>query len=199
MICLALSPSTGTRWQVHASLCDQLVDLVQNSLEAGASQVTLRWAEDDETIAVEIEDNGKGMTPEIQASALNPFYTNGEKHRHRKVGLGLAFLKQTVDAAEGDMRLVSQPGAGTTVCFRVKAKHVDLPPKGSWVDALTGVMGMTGEFELIAERSVNGQAYRVTRQELLEVLGDLETASSLALARDYIASQEEALLTGRGK
>jgi len=34
---------------------------------------------------------------------------------------------------------------------------------------------------------------------LIEALGEIETATSLAMARDYVASQEEALMMRKGQ
>ena len=43
-----------------------ILDLVQNSIEAGAGKVTLEIVEDlkSDTLAIRVSDNGKGMTQE---------------------------------------------------------------------------------------------------------------------------------------
>lgn len=184
---------------MHASICDQLVDLVQNALEAGATQVTVRISQVAKAIEVSVEDDGCGMSESVMARALDPFYTDGRKHRHRRVGLGLAFLKQMVDAAGGRMQLESQPGRRTRVWFQLDAGHVDMPPEGDWVQTITGVMAFQGGYELQVVRQVNNAQYCIRRSELAEALGELETAASLALVNDYVASQEEALMMRKGR
>jgi hypothetical protein len=42
------------------------------------------------------------MTAEELQRALDPFHTDGIKHPHRKVGLGLPFLVQTAEHAAVD-------------------------------------------------------------------------------------------------
>jgi len=178
---------------VHASVCDQLLDLVQNSLEAGATQVDLKFLETDEMLEVEVRDNGCGMSGEVQRRALDPFYTSGIKHRRRKVGLGLAFLKQMTDATGGVLLLESVPGEGTSVVFRLVKSHPDLPPTGDLPVTLAAMMIFTGDYELAVERRLGDAGYRLSRRELAEALGELETAMSIAMVKDYAVSQEEAL------
>jgi len=178
---------------VHASLSDQVTDLVQNAIEAGATQVTVRISECGDELRIEVIDDGCGMSESLLARVLDPTVTDGRKHRHRKMGLGLAFLKQMADATGGRLELQSRLGQGTRVAVVLDRRHVDLPPLGGLGAALTGLMAFEGACELTLERERDGRHYRIRQQELAEALGELETAASLALAEAYIASQEEAL------
>lgn len=184
---------------MHASLCDQLADLVQNALEAGATRVTLRVAETADRLDVVVGDNGCGMSEDVQARALDPFYSDGRKHRHRRMGLGLAFLKQMTESTGGGLALQSVVGKGTEVRFWLDPRHVDMPPAGDWGATLTGMMAFPGDYEFEVERRRGDATYGVRRSELIEALGELETATSLAMARDYVASQEEALMMRKGQ
>lgn len=181
---------------MHASICDQLHDVVQNAWEAGASEVVVQWEESNGWHEITVKDNGCGMDKQTLAEVLDPFYTDGSKHRHRRVGLGLAFLQQMVKETDGQLSIHSQEGVGTTVCFRLDEAHVDMPPLGDVVQSLVGLMGFSGDYEVRLERSIGKKSYSVRRSELQEALGDLTSATSLGLMRDYIASQEEALQKG---
>ncbi len=183
---------------MHASLCDQLLDLVQNSLEAGATQVAVTFFETADVLEAGVQDNGCGMSEELQRRALDPFFSGGGKHRHRKVGLGLAFLKQMVDATGGRMVLSSAPGEGTAITFRLPSRHPDMPPAGDLPTAWTAMMVFDGDYELTVERRLGDAGYRIGRRELAEALGELETATSIAMVKDYAASQEEALKMQKG-
>lgn len=46
---------------------------------------------------------------------------------------------------------------------------------------------------LVIERKTETDGYALDRQELIDVLGDLEMSGSLHLLKEYIASQEAAL------
>lgn len=178
---------------MHATLGDQLTDLVQNALEARATKITVRIKENGQDMWMEVIDNGCGMSEDVQARALDPMFSDGVKHPHRRVGLGLPFLRQTADATGGNLILDSTPGLGTRVCVRLGRHHLDLPPLGDLSAALCGLMAFDGTYELEIERERDGRCYRVSRRDLSEALGGLETAMDLALAKNYIASQEEAL------
>lgn len=179
---------------MHATLCDIVTDLVQNSIEAGASQVTLEVSTNPEQIEVCIVDNGKGMDAATQERAFDPFYSEAGKHDHRQVGLGLPLLKQTAEAAGGAVKIRSEPDKGTTVLFHVAAQHWDTPPLGDLVMTVLGLMSFRSAYNLTFTRRTQQDSYQVSRHELMEALGNLEEAGTLILAKEFLASQEEALV-----
>jgi signal transduction histidine kinase len=68
-----------------------------------------------------VEDHGIGITPEVQ-SGLFQLFNPGENslvRRHGGTGLGLALSRRLVALMGGDIGLVSTPGQGTTVWFRL--------------------------------------------------------------------------------
>ncbi len=170
-----------------------MMDLVQNSVEARASEIELSISETGHQIAFSVKDNGKGMSKELQAKALDPFYSDGEKHAHRRVGLGLPFLIQTADAAGGRVEIHSEVGRGTQIDFTAQADHIDLPPFGDFAAAATMMLSQADGFELRILRSAGGESYSVSRSELSEVLGDLNDTQNLMLMKTYIRSQEDNL------
>ncbi len=178
---------------MHASVCDMITDLTQNAFEAHATEVRLEIATSPESIRVVISDNGKGMDDETLAMALDPFYSEAGKHAHRRVGLGLPLLMQTVTAADGKAEIRSKQGSGTTVAFTLDRGHWDTPPLGNLPAALLGLMNYGAGCELIVERTTLADGYSVKRSELVAALGNLEEAGNLLLARDYLISQEESL------
>jgi len=176
---------------MHATLCDMITDLVQNSIEAGASDIKLRVEETNLNLNVVIADNGKGMDAETLEKAKDPFYSDGLKHKHRKVGLGLPFLFQTAEMTGGTATIASEPGAGTTVTCQLDRSNVDLPEFGSFTTAAVTLMTYGFDGNLKIERSVNGKKYEVSKEDLAEALGDLNDTESLVLLKNFIASHEE--------
>ena len=63
---------------MHATLCDLITDLVQNSFEADATEITLNVEETGKKLNVVIKDNGKGMSAETLEKAQDPFYSDGK-------------------------------------------------------------------------------------------------------------------------
>lgn len=182
---------------MHISLSDYLLDIVQNSFEAGASHVELTVDEGERMISCTVADDGKGMDEATQRRALDPFYSEDGKHRGRRVGLGLPFLQQAVDAAGGVFALESEVGVGTTVRFSFDREHIDTPPLGDLALTLSTLIAHPKAQHLLVTRSRAGSgSYTLDRIELLDVLGEFETSGSLNLLRHYVASQETDLHAG---
>jgi len=181
---------------VHGSVCDFVLDVVQNSVEAGARLVELDLFEEAGRITVRVADDGRGMTEEERARALDPFRSAGGKHPGRRVGLGLPFLEQAVRAAEGEFDLESRKGRGTTLRFSFPAGHLDTPPVGDVPGLFRSALAFDGGYELRIRRrreardGVPGTEYEVLRSELEEAAGDLSGASALILAGRYLESLE---------
>ena len=178
---------------MHATLCDLMTDIVQNAVEADATEIELIFRQSAEQIEFEVKDNGRGMNRETQAKATDPFYSNGQKHAHRRVGLGLPFLLQTAEAAGGAASIESQEGIGTVIRFRAQAQHVDLPPTGDFAGSAAMMLTMMQNGEMRITRSLNGKSYTLSRRELEEALGGLDDAGALTLLKTYAASQENDL------
>ncbi len=169
---------------------------MQNAIEAGASKIKVQWVDRGGEQEITIEDDGCGMDQATIDRALDPFYTDGKKHRHRRFGLGLAFLKQMVEGTGGRLQLSSEVGVGTTVRFSLDYAHMDVPPLGDVVETIVGLMAFDGPYELEVYRETDRDNYTVSRRALQGALGDLDTTTSFGLMRDYIASQEEAIQKG---
>ncbi len=178
---------------MHFAVCDFLLDLVQNSVEANAGTITVRVAEDGAWLSAAVIDDGKGMDETELKRALDPFYTDGTKHRGRKVGLGLPFLAQAVEQAGGNYELRSRKGAGTELSFRFPAAGVDTPPLGDLPGFFLMALCFDGAYELVIQREGPGpgDSYELRRSELREALGDFTDAGALVLAEAFLRSQEE--------
>lgn len=178
---------------MHATLADVIADTVQNAIEAGAQHITLRLSENGRTIAVAIEDDGKGMDAATCARAFDPFYTEAGKHDKRKVGLGLPILRQICQATGGDVSLASEKGRGTTLRYHFDAGHIDLPPMGDLSATIVMLFNYPGTFECVFTHEKAGRSYSIARSELSEAVGGFTSADGFLLAQSFIASQEEDL------
>lgn len=176
---------------MHYAIVDFVTDIAQNACESGASRVGIVFSEDDERVDVIVEDDGKGMGAEQLARALDPFYTDGEKHPGRKVGLGLPFLKQAAEQDGGRFRIRSEKGRGTEVEFGFDKRNVDCPPVGDVPGMLLSALCMPGGHEMTIARRRGSLSYELKKSELIEALGNLEEVSSLTLLKQFLRSQEE--------
>ena len=170
-----------------------ITDLVQNAVEAGAREVLLSVETTPETLSVRVKDNGKGMDAQTLKRITDPFYTEPGKHDHRKVGLGIPLLMQTAEACNGKAGIESEPGKGSCVTFTLDATHLDTPPMGDLPGTVLGLMTFPDEYDLILIRKTPSDSYTISRRELIETLGDLDSAGNLVLARDFLRAQEKSL------
>jgi PAS domain S-box-containing protein len=69
--------------------------------------------------SLKISDTGIGMPREILDRAFEPFFTT--RTERQGSGLGLAAVHGIVTQAGGDVRISSEPGAGTTLTIRLPA------------------------------------------------------------------------------
>ena len=178
---------------MHFTVSDFLLDLAQNSVEAGASHIVVRVVQSDGAIEIAIEDNGKGMDAETLARVKDPFFTDGKKHAKRRVGLGIPFLVQALEQVDGEFSLESVPGVGTRLRFSFPLDHVDTPQMGDLPGFFLSALCFDGEYELVIQRrdGYRDLDYELTRSSLVEAVGDLHDTASLVLVRRFLESQEE--------
>ena len=178
---------------MHASLSDIVADVAANSIEAHAGLVRVYVLEEGGTITLKVEDNGKGMPPEIAARAFDPFYTEPGKHDKRKIGMGLPFVKQTCDACGGTVDLKSEKGVGTTLTCTFQADNIDLPPMGDLAATVLSLFTFDGDFEMVFTHRKGGGEYEIARSELRDAVGGFDSVDGLALAKEFLESQESSL------
>lgn len=125
-----------------------ILDLLQNSVEAGAKKITLvvKDAPEEDELSIVVTDNGCGMTAEQCAKATSPFCT---VRKTRRVGLGLAFLEMAATLCGGQLRILSSPGYGTEVVVTFSHSHPDRQPMGDIAGAI--VSALMGETEVTFE------------------------------------------------
>ena len=111
-----------------------LLDVLENSVKAGARhvRVTFGWA--GTVLRIVLEDDGPGLPPEIAVSPTDPFRTT---RTERKVGLGLALLEQAAADGGGDLKVFSTPGRGVRLEATFDLSTVDAKPVGDLCESLT--------------------------------------------------------------
>lgn len=104
-----------------------ILDIAENSLNAGATLVEIEVVENpgSDRLSIKVRDNGRGF--EVGHRMGNPFYTTKEGKRF---GLGISLFRQAVEQCAGWFSIESAPGMGTVVEAELVLSHIDLMPLG---------------------------------------------------------------------
>lgn len=89
-----------------------------------APRITVSTHNEEETILVTIEDNGEGISPDIQKKIFDPFFTT--KGPGQGTGLGLSISYDCIQRHQGSLEAKSTFGQGTTFFIRLP-KNADSP------------------------------------------------------------------------
>ncbi len=146
-----------------------LLDIVQNSLAAGATFITVRIEENPRKnfLIMSVEDNGCGMNEEQLQKLSDPFFTS---RTTRRVGLGVPLLRQTAEQSGGKLEVVSRPGKGTCLTAHFQYDHLDRPPLGDVANAMVLMISANPGVDFAYRYSYNEKSYEITTRELKNVL-----------------------------
>jgi len=105
-----------------------LDNIATNALDVlGEGGKLMIYSQEVETgLRIIMEDNGPGMSEEVQQNAFKEFYTAGKR---KGTGLGLAIVKRIVDEHEGLVSIESKEGVGTKFIIDLPAVGYDLLPQ----------------------------------------------------------------------
>lgn len=117
--------------QIHA-VSDQIKQVFLNMLINAADACRQRGGviavstqqEDENTVAVAIRDNGIGINPADMERIFQPFYTT--KPEVKGTGLGLSVSYGIVQNHQGEIRVESHPGEGSTFTILLPINNTDV-------------------------------------------------------------------------
>ncbi len=149
-----------------------ILDIVQNSVVAGATKIDVTVCEDiaSDKLMVKIADNGCGMTKEFLEKVIDPFTT---KRTTRKVGLGIPLFKSAAEATGGRFGLESEVGKGTCVTAVFGYSHIDRQPLGNMAETMLGLFTSYENINFIYKHSVDNRVFEVDTLDIKNVLGDV--------------------------
>jgi len=143
-------------------------------------------------VMLSVSDTGVGMTPELKEHLFEPFFTTKEKGKG--TGLGLSTVYGIIKQSEGDIRVYSEPGHGTT--FKIYLPRVDEEPSAllRGDDKKSQSKGTETVLLVEDELSVRGLAVQVLRENGYNVLEAANGTEALRLIEEY-AEEIHLLLT----
>ncbi len=116
-----------------------LLDIVQNSLKAGASRIEVRVEADEDLdrLTVSVIDNGSGMSEDMLNRVTDPFMTS---RTTRSVGLGVPLFREAATITGGRFTIESKPGEGTSLTAQFVMSSIDRVPLGDLADTFVGLV-----------------------------------------------------------
>lgn len=120
---LNLTPAAEVAMVDPDRLTQCFLNLYLNALQAmenGGQLTVSTFLRDDRSFAIDIKDNGSGISADDLAKVFDPYFTTKTKG----TGLGLAIVHKIIEAHEGQVRVRSSLGQGTVF-------SIILPPKSA--------------------------------------------------------------------
>lgn len=153
-------------------LSHHILDIVENSLEAGASRVDINVKElpQENLLSIQVCDNGRGMDAETVARLSDPFFTT-RKTRH--VGLGIPLFKAAAERCNGRLTITSQPSQGTQVMAEFERDHIDRAPLGDIVGTLLAIILAQRVCDLRYCHQVGDLCFEFDTADIRRELGDI--------------------------
>lgn len=146
-----------------------ILDIVQNSIEAGAKTVTITVNEDEKGYFMfSVLDDGKGMTEDMIKKIKDPFVTT---RTTRKVGLGIPLVDMASQQSGGELIITSKVGKGTFLKATFLKDNIDRPPLGNIVETIKVILVGNPKLHLIMHYLVNREEFIFDTDEMKKILG----------------------------
>jgi two-component system, cell cycle sensor histidine kinase and response regulator CckA len=131
-------------------------------------------------VKLTVSDTGVGMSPEVKARLFEPFFTT--KAPDKGTGLGLATVHGIVHQSGGDLRVVSEPGKGTS--FTVYLPRLVESGEAAAPDVVPSAADRGSEVLLLVEDedSIREPAAEILESRGYRVLSARDGADALAVA-----------------
>jgi len=166
-------------------LAMHLMDIVQNSIRAQASEIGICFFEEscDHTLTFRVKDNGCGMDKETVEKLADPFFTT---RTTRRVGLGIPFLKMTCEQSGGSLLVQSETGAGTIVEAVYRTDHPDCLPLGDIAGYMALLLQANPDIHLRFSYRIDQSLFAIDAHELKEEGIDLKYPEMVPAVKEFI-------------
>jgi hypothetical protein len=147
-----------------------ILDLVENSVRAGASVVFIGVTADDgaDSLRICVEDNGPGFGVPAE-TVFDPFYTTKEG---KKMGLGLSLFRGAAERAGGNVWAgPSDMLGGAAIRATMRLGHVDRSPLGNLASSIAGVVCTNPEIDFRVSLNLEGREHFLGSAQLFEESG----------------------------
>lgn len=175
-----------------------MLDIVENSISAGATLITvcITVAHEKDYMSISVTDNGCGLDEKMAKEVTSPFITS---RTTRKVGLGIPMFKAGAEECEGDFSLTSKLGEGTVIKAGYRISNIDRPPLGDIAETMLTLVVCNTSVDFVFEYDVDAQSFCFDTREIKQTLGadvPLNLPQIIAWMRDCLKEGIEELNGG---
>ena len=171
-----------------------IMDIVQNSITAGASQIGVEVDEDidGDKLTITVTDNGCGMDEDTLRRVCDPFTTG---RTTRRVGLGIPLFKLAAEQTGGEFVIESERGKGTKVRAAFGYSHIDRQPLGDMVSTVHQLITAHETVDFLYIHKVSEREFRLDTREIKEILGGVSLAEHEVMVwlLEYLKENEASL------
>ena len=171
-----------------------ILDIVENSTKAKAELVEIKIIEENNTLIINITDDGIGMTEDTLRSVSDPFYTT---RTTRKVGMGIPLFRFAAEQTGGSLTITSRhidefpADHGTTVSACFDKTHIDFTPLGDIISTVVTLIQGHPNVDFIFSHITPDRTVMLDTRDLRAVLEEvpLDTFEVLAWIKDSLKEQ----------
>ncbi|MCC0782499.1 HAMP domain-containing histidine kinase [Clostridioides sp. ES-S-0108-01] len=120
-ITIIVNADESVIWASRTLLHRMIYNLAENAVKYNrpGGNITLSTIISGGRLGIEVSDSGIGMDEEIVKHIFEPFY-RADQSRSQKIpgsGLGLSIVRLIAERMDGQLKIMSEPDIGTTICF----------------------------------------------------------------------------------
>ena len=174
-----------------------ILDIYQNSISAGATEIGISLIEEDRILTLTVTDNGCGMSRETVERVMDPFYTT---RTTRKVGMGIPLLRLAAEQTGGELLIESvtadqdRLSHGTVVRATFHTDSIDFTPVGDMPSTMCVMIQGHPEIDYVFRHKTPILNVELDTVQIKEVLGEgisLAEPEIIKWLSEYLIQQYE--------
>lgn len=153
-------------------LAQHLLDILENSAMAGASEACVVFRTADNWLTVEITDNGPGFPAAVRDNPGDPWLTT---RTTRQVGLGLSLLRTAAEQTGGSLHCENVPPGGARLVASFDVAHLDAKPLGNLAETFLLALLAWPQLNLIVKGFVDSTVTELFNTAMVKAeLGEVD-------------------------